>query len=433
MYTEVLSEMATNLESSLHMRDTHSKDYPVNPTGKIDITWTRSSSTDRVLWSDVASFCEVKPSIRNSTMHMEGLGQLADCAQTLLDLQPTRSLCVGVLAGAGELEVLVWQRDKPTILSTGVQEFSFQPGSVGLQLVARLVASSSEQLGFRTPYLPDRLEATTEASSSLKGKICDVTCQAVLQDCMPEKGSQVYSCVCQPREVDARELKAVLKIGHKCIKEAQILEHVHGIPGVPELVARGYMSSGQPFMITAPLGQTLSADSGPNQLLQSIRAIACTVRDLYQQEVMQLDVSAPNIVVDPVSQTTYLIDYHIAEHLSQVPAEQSCNRLFASITRLERQLPTLSGELESLLYTLTYWACDGAVPWKHASTHTSVAAMKLYTMTRGFEAKVLVHCKANLAPAVRRLRDLFFSPEYREDVSVDDFVGVCDTLIQELQ
>eukprot|EP00195_Chlamydomonas_chlamydogama_P005512 CAMPEP_0202894100 /NCGR_PEP_ID=MMETSP1392-20130828/3546_1 /ASSEMBLY_ACC=CAM_ASM_000868 /TAXON_ID=225041 /ORGANISM="Chlamydomonas chlamydogama, Strain SAG 11-48b" /LENGTH=628 /DNA_ID=CAMNT_0049578667 /DNA_START=240 /DNA_END=2126 /DNA_ORIENTATION=- len=445
MYTEVLRTMATVLRSSLHMRDTHLKGYPVNPAGKIDITWTRSSSTGRVLWSDVSSFCKVTPDLSDNTQRLIGLGQLADRAQTVLGLQPTRKHCVGVLAGAGELEVLVWQRYKPTILSTGVQEFSFEPGSKGLELLARLVASSPEQLGFCTPYLPDRFVAVTEASSSFEGISCHVTCQAILQDKVTADGSHVYTCVCSPSEVGARELKAVLKIGPKCINEADILAGVLGLPGVPELVARGYMSSGQAFIITAPHGQTLSADTGAKQLLQSIRDVARTVRDLHQKQVMQLDVSPLNIVVDPMSGTTYLIDYHIARDMSAPCAMPSCNLHFASIARLGGQPPTLSGELESLLYTLTYWACDGAVPWKHATTNSNAAGQKLYSMTLAFEARVAPRCKANLAPALRRLKNLFFRPVYRanvsvdeflvyrEDVNVDEFLVVCDELIQEVQ
>lgn len=44
-----------------------------------------------------------------------------------------------------------------------------------------------------------------------------------------------------------------------------------------------------------------------------------------------------------------------------------------------------AGELESLLYTLVYWACEGTLHWGHALGYPTAAALKYDAMHRQFE------------------------------------------------
>lgn len=45
------------------------------------------------------------------------------------------------------------------------------------------------------------------------------------------------------------------------------------------------------------------------------------------------------------------------------------------------------GELESLFYTLSFWVCEGHLPWRNAVTTELALSMKWMAMTLRFEVR----------------------------------------------
>ena len=79
----------------------------------------------------------------------------------------------------------------------------------------------------------------------------------------------------------------------------------------------------------------------------------------------------------------------LSMHVASTGACPSSTPACASITVLPQktkwQHGTRTGELESLLYTLVYWACEGTLHWGHALGYPAAAALKYHAMHRLFE------------------------------------------------
>jgi serine/threonine protein kinase len=103
-------------------------------------------------------------------------------------------------------------------------------------------------------------------------------------------------------------------------------------------------------------------------------------------QLLHMDFSPNNILEGP-ERTTLVIDFGLTSR-SQDPAVFSGTKAFMSLERLWNGKATLSGELESLLYVMLYWACNGHLPWKRAAGRYARSA-KYEAMKRLFEVSIM--------------------------------------------
>lgn len=100
---------------------------------------------------------EVKKNM-STALHKEGLGQLMQRAEAVLEQQPRRSWVLGIVSDGRTLEVVRFSRAGRSVafLRSDAWPMSRSTQSVGLAVLARLLSSSPVELGYKPPAVQGR-------------------------------------------------------------------------------------------------------------------------------------------------------------------------------------------------------------------------------------------------------------------------------------
>lgn len=155
-YNELLPYLISTMKSSLWFHDTSVRNYLTSPTGKIDITLTASGL---VVWPDVVTLGELKPSLQPKPAYEEAIGQVIQRCQDIFDIQDQRLTIVAMVMDGKRIDVLQVTRGYPVqVVHTGCIPFELNSDSFGFQLLLRTLAATSHKLGFVPPLLPKPFE-----------------------------------------------------------------------------------------------------------------------------------------------------------------------------------------------------------------------------------------------------------------------------------
>lgn len=200
----------------------------------------------------------------------------------------------------------------------------------------------------------------------------------------------------------------------------------------------------QPFLVTAPFGRCLELDDSAELILGAIACAAKVIGRLAQFDppVLHRDVSLGNLMIMPETlrqalkqgkaDGAYLLDFATARHAPGGQYRSSSSHgvtgtpLFMACSILDNKAHTVSSDLESLLLVLIYLACKGHVHWANCRLLSREAlALKAYALSvdSAFHQHIEDRCLPGLLPAVTRLRKLFFVPDYKVDVTVEQFLA----------
>ena len=93
---------------------------------------------------------------------------------------------------------------------------------------------------------------------------------------------------------------------------------------------------------------------------------------------------------------------------------------------MRKQGHGVSTELETLMYVLIFTLSGGVLPWRHMlSDDRNLISVKCGVMASSveFSHRVLKYIPKECYDVVERLRQLFFTPEYRTDVTCAEFIA----------
>ena len=146
----VLLGLCPPCRSSVVLADTHDRGHLQNPVIRIGISALASSAR---VWAGLIAPFEV--SVLQSDLAVTA-GQLADRCLEACSQQPGRKHIYGVAMFVDAIDVFCFHVGGDMITSvqhSGLIELSISPASPGLQLLARMLLASREQLGYIQPAL----------------------------------------------------------------------------------------------------------------------------------------------------------------------------------------------------------------------------------------------------------------------------------------
>lgn len=145
---ELLTVLAEDLKSPLHLQDTHSRNYLKLPEAKVDCVGLADTI---VAWSAVVLLIELRLDVGKLVAL---LGQLMDRCWTLFRQQTWRCKAYGLAITQGLVQAFVFTRVPPsvrlTVHKSSAQPVSTSAASAGLHLLARVLGASMPQLGYKS-------------------------------------------------------------------------------------------------------------------------------------------------------------------------------------------------------------------------------------------------------------------------------------------
>ena len=100
--------------------------------------------------------------------------------------------------------------------------------------------------------------------------------------------------------------------------------------------------------------------------------------------------------------------------------------LFMGLNVLRKNGHNVSTELETWLYVLIFTLSGGILPWRHMDSedrHLTSVRCGIMASSFEFSHKVLKYIPQECCDVVDRLRQLFFRPNYRTDVTCAEFIA----------
>lgn len=416
-YTALFPHLLSQLRSSLHFHDTHLRNYLTLPTGKIDATFTASGA---VLWSDVVTLAEFKPSlVRSTPAYQEAVGQIIQRCQDIFDQQPQRTFVVGMVMDAGHIDVMHVSKPAPfRLVHTGRLPFALVLNSAGFLVLCRLLSAQLDRLGFVAAVVPAAFEL-----QSPRGTVSRFLPLRAMS--LSHRTSAVYRASCtrwKGQDLVVKFAPSDSNAAH----EATVLSNLHAVatpavpvpPSIPRALAYGLLPKPHDhfhhFLLLQPFGRHLGMGGDESTaVLCRVLADVCDAMEyaFCQLDLLHRDISYGNIVLVDSPLQGVLIDWHVA---SQRQAEAHSDRITGTPLFTGHQLffpghaHSLLDDLESLLYVLMHVATNGRLPWAH-SPHKAMDAMKFWhlAMDAPFE-ELLIQCTEALRPVIRQLRDLLF-------------------------
>jgi len=417
-YTALLPHLLSRLRSPLHFHDTHVRNYLTLPTGKIDVTFTASGS---VLWSDVVTLGEFKPSLRSTTAYNEAVGQVIQRCQDIFDQQPQRSFVVAMVMDATNIDVLHVSKPAPfRLVHTGRLPFALSMESAGFLTLCRILSAPMDRLGFVAPTVPAPFDL-----ADARGKVTNFL--PLRAHSLSERTSAVYRASCS-RWKNRQLVVKFSPPSDNAAHEATILSHLHVVASecmpcplsIPRVLASGPLPRPHDhfhhFLLMEPFGRHLGMGSDePIEILCRVFSDVCDAMEyaFLKLNLLHRDISYGNIVmIDRPQLQGVLIDWHVA---SEVQQEAHRDRITGTplFTAHRLHFPnhahSLQDDLESLLYVLLHVATNGCLPWARSS-HKEMDAMKHWHLTQDapFE-QMLTVCVEPLRPLIRQLRALLFT------------------------
>lgn len=420
-YTALFPHLLSQLRSSLHFHDTHLRNYLTLPTGKIDATFTASGA---VLWSDVVTLAEFKPSlVRSTPAYQEAVGQVIQRCQDIFDQQPQRTFVVAMVMDAGHIDVM--HVSKPTLfrlVHTGRLPFALSADSAGFGALCRLLAAPLDRLGFIAAVVPAPFEL-----QSPRGTVSSFLPLRAVS--LSHRTSAVYRASCTRWKGQDLVVKFAPSGGANAAYEATMLSQLHVVatsavpipPSIPRVLACGPLPKPHDhfhhFLLMQPFGRHLGMGCDePAGVLCRVLVDVCDAMEyaFCQLDLLHRDISYGNIVLVDNPLQGVLIDWHVA---SQRQADAHKDRITGTPLFTAHQLffpghaHSLLDDLESLLYVLLHIASNGRLPWAH-SPHKAMDAIKFWHLAK--EApfdELLSRCTEALRPLIRQLRSLLFVGE----------------------
>jgi hypothetical protein len=419
-YTALFPHVVSQLRSSLHFHDTHLRNYLTLPTGKIDATFTASGA---VLWSDVVTLAEFKPSlVRSTPAYNEAVGQVIQRCQDIFDQQPQRTFVVAMVMDAAHIDVMHVSKPTPfRLVHTGRLPFALSADSAGFLALCRLLAAPLDRLGFIAAVVPAPFEL-----QSLRGTVSSFLPLRAVS--LSHRTSAVYRASCtrwKGQDLVVKFAPSDANAAH----EATVLSQLHAVatpavpipPSIPRVLACGPLPKPHDhfhhFLLMQPFGRHLGMGGDePAGILCRVLADVCDAMEyaFSQLDLLHRDISYGNIVLVDHPLQGVLIDWHVA---SQRQAEAHNDRITGTPLFTAHQLffpghaHSLLDDLESLLYVLLHIASNGRLPWAH-SPHKAMDAIKFWHLAK--EApfdELLSRCTEALRPLIRQLRSLLFAGE----------------------
>ncbi len=213
--------------------------------------------------------------------------------------------------------------------------------------------------------------------------------------------------------------------------QASMLELLQDTPGVIKLVECGSIPDGPSFLITKPFGHHLEFNDSAQLVVSVIDGAAAVIQQLasHTTPILHRDISIGNLIYHDDPLVTYLVDFGTAVrapggHFSALSTYNiTGTSAFVARSVLQCQGYTLSSELESLMYVTAFLALGGVVRWAKSPTSPSALAFKTESFCdqENFERYVLQRCRKDLVVVVQRLRDLFWEPTYKRNVTALQF------------
>lgn len=422
-YTALLPHLVHKLASALHFHDTHLRNYLTCPTGKIDATFTASGA---VLWSDVVTLAEFKPSLASEPAYNEAVGQVVQRCQAIFEQQPQRTRVVGMVMDASNIDVLLIEKPAPfRVRHTGRLQFALAIDSAGFLALCRVLVCPFEQLGFVAAIVPRPFQLSGE----IRGTVTDFL--PLRPESMSPRCSAVYRASCtrwKGQQLVMKFAPATVEDGRFAAHEANLLgELVHvaraDLPcpaSIPRVLGSGQLP--QPYhhfhhyMLLQPFGRHLLMGSDePSSLLARVLVDVCDAMEyaFLALRLLHRDISYGNIIVveDPKPRGV-LIDWHVADRVQGSPFEERITgtRLFtAHRLFFPGHLHSLHDDLESLLYVSLHVSTDGQLPWAH-SPEKNMDATKHWHLTLDAPFQELLgKCAESSRPLIARLRDIIAS------------------------
>jgi len=417
-YTALLPHLLSRLRSSLHFHDTHMRNYLTLPTGKIDVTFTASGA---VVWSDVVTLAEFKPSlVRSTPAYNEAVGQVIQRCQDIFDQQPQRSFVVAMVMDAVNIDVLHVSNSAPfRLVHTGRLPFALSVESVGFVALCRVLSAPMDRLGFVAAAVPAPFEL-----KSPRGTVSDFV--PLRAHSLSLRTSAVYRASCS-RWKNQQLVVKFSPPNDDAAHEATILSDLHAVASeakpcpssIPRVLAYGPLPKPHDhfhhFLLMEPFGRHLGM--GSDEPIEVICRVLSGVCDAMEYAFLKLnllhrDISYGNIImIDRPKLQGVLIDWHVASERQQ---EAHCDRITGTPLFTAHRLffpnhaHSLLDDLESLLYVLLHVATNGCLPWSRSS-HKEMDAMKYWHLTQEAPFEDLLRmCVVSLRPLIRQLRALIF-------------------------
>jgi hypothetical protein len=417
-YTALFPYLLSQLRSSLCFHDTHIRNYLTLPTGKIDATFTASGA---VLWSDVVTLAEFKPTlVRSVPAYNEAVGQVIQRCQDIFDQQPQRTFVVAIVMDAVHIDLMHVSKPTPfRLVHTGRLPFALSADSTGFLALCRLLAAPLDRLGFIAAMVPAPFEL-----QSPRGTVSSFLPLRAVS--LSHRTSAVYRASCtrwKGQDLVVKFAPADSNAGH----EATLLSQLHVVAtaahpfpsSIPRVLANGPLPKPHDhfhhFLLMQPFGRHLGMGGDESvAVLCRVLADVCDAMEyaFCQLDVLHRDISYGNIVLVDNPLQGVLIDWHVA---SQRQAHAHTDRITGTPLFTAHQLffpghaHSLLDDLESLLYVLLHVATNGRLPWAH-SPHKVMDAVKFWYLAKDapFD-ELLSQCAESLRPLIRQLRNLLFA------------------------
>ncbi len=422
-YTALLPHLVHKLASSLHFHDTHLRNYLTCPTGKIDATFSASGA---VLWSDVVTLAEFKPSLASEPAYNEAVGQVVQRCQAIFDQQPQRTRVVGMVMDATNIDVLLVEKPAPfRVRHTGRLQFALTADSAGFLALCRVLVCPFEHLGFVAAIVP----RSFQLSGEIRGTVTDFI--PLRAESMSPRCSAVYRASCtrwKGQQFVVKFAPSALEGGRAAAHETNLLGELAHVarsdlplpPSIPRVLASGQLPLPyhhfHHYMLLQPFGRHLF--TGSDEPLAVLARVLVDVCDAMEYAFLALrllhrDISYGNIIVveDPKPRGV-LIDWHVADRMQANPFEERITgtRLFtAHRLFFPGHLHSLHDDLESLLYVSLHVSTDGQLPWAHSPDKNMDATKHWHlTLDAPFE-ELLGKCADSSRPLLAQLRGIITS------------------------
>ena len=208
--------------------------------------------------------------------------------------------------------------------------------------------------------------------------------------------------------------------------QADMLTELADTAGVIQVVEKGTLPDGLPYLITRPFGSLLDIDDSAELIIRVVQGAASIIQQLACRTppVLHRDISVGNLIYHGDDQSPFLIDFGTAvvaptgRFEAVNPQSITGTPTFIAQSVLQGEGYTMSSELKSLMYVFFSLVVEGAAHWVNKPIGATALAAKVATFNdqKLFEKYVLQRCRSDFMQAVKRLRNLFWQPRHQRSV-----------------